>query len=181
MMNYTTSIRYAKVLFELDCQNSQLDTRLGCFASIMNIFHEHPELVQFLRAPYVALQDKQTMLQETLKEVFDPTFIHFLVFLMQKRRLNHLEQIRRVYRFLVNRHLGKWEAELVTAVPVDAENEAKLVEKLEHIFHKKILLNKKVDPKIIGGGILVLSNSMLDWSVTGRLAKLKDHLIASVV
>lgn len=181
MMYDTISIRYAKVLFELDCKSHSLDKRLDDFTSIKNTFKAHPQLVRFMRAPHVTLQEKQDVIQGIFKEVFDPVFIHFLVFLLQRRRLNRLEQIARIYRFLVNQYLGKWEADLVTAVPVDRDNEAKLVKKLESMFNKKIILNKKIDPHIIGGGILVLSNSMLDWSVTGRLKKLKEHLIASVV
>lgn len=181
MIDHVISPRYAKVLFDLDRIKGNLDQRLEDFESIINIFNDNFKLVRFLKAPQVALKDKKKILQDLLRENFDPTFINFLSYLIQKGRLIHLGNIRNEYRLLVNEYLKRWEADIVTAVPMDIDSEAKLVKKLEEIFHKKIHLNKNIDPQIIGGAILVIANKMLDWSVIGRLRKLKENLIATQV
>lgn len=178
MIGRAISPRYAKVLFDLDCIKSSLEQRLEDFESILNIFTDNPKLVKFLKSPQVVLNDKKKLVKNSLKGHFDETFMNFLFYLIQKKRLIHLGSIAHEYRLLVNEYLERWEADIVTAVPMDIESETKLVEKLEKIFHKKINLNKKIDPKIIGGAVLVISNEMLDWSVTGRLRKLKENLIA---
>lgn len=181
MIDQTISPRYAKVLFDLDCIKGNLDGRLEDFESIINIFKLNPKLVKFLKASQVSMNDKEKMIQDSLRETFEPTFINFISYLIKKKRLVHLSQIANEYRRLVNKYLGRWEADIVTAVSMDSESEEKLIKKLERIFHKKIHLNKQVDPKIIGGAILIISNEMLDWSVTGRLRKLKENLIAMEV
>lgn len=181
MKRHDISPRYAKVMFLLDCKKGNLDQRLVDFESVVTIFKQNSKLVKFLKAPHISTKDKKKLLQDSLKANFDPIFINFLVYLIQKGRITNLSNIGKEYRLLVNNHLKRWDADVVTAIPMDADSEAKLVKKLELIFQKKINLNKKIDPKIIGGAILVMSNEMLDWSVTGRLRKLKDKLIANQV
>lgn len=178
MIDHAISPRYAKVLFDLDCIKGDFDQRVSNFESIINIFANNPNLVKFLKAPQVALKDKKKVLRNSLKENFDSIFISFLSYLIQKGRLANLSNIGNEYRLLVNKHLNRWEADIITAVPIDVDSEAKLINKLEKSFNKKINLNKVIDPKIIGGAILVISNEMLDWSVTGRLKKLKENLIS---
>ena len=177
MSEQVLSPRYAKVLFDLDCKEDRLEQRLKDFAFILTILQDNPKLVKFLHSPQIAIKKKHELLQNSLKENFDNTFLTFLSYIVEKKRLSYLSAIGNKYRLLVNQYLERWEADIVTAVPMEAENEAKLVEKLESIFHKKVYLNKKIDPKIIGGVILLVSNEMLDWSVTGRLKKLREHLM----
>lgn len=181
MIDYSISTRYAKVLFDLDCAKGNLDRRLEDFDSIINVFNHHPKLLKFLKSPQIVLKDKKKLLLDSLKENFDLMFINFLSYLIQKGRLGHLVSIGNVYRILANEYLERWEADIVTAVPIDTESEEKLVKKLQKLFHKKINLKNKIALNIIGGAILIISNQMLDWSVTGRLRKLKEKLNATQV
>lgn len=175
------SSRYVKVLFDLDRSKGYLTNRLDDFTLIINILKNNPKLVKFLKSPQVTLKDKITVLQNAFKENFDQTLLQFLSYLIQKGRLSYLEHIANEYRLLVNKYFGKWEATIITAIPLDQDSETKLLNKLENMFHKKIHLNKTINPKIIGGAILMIANEMLDWSVAGRLRKLKDHLITRQV
>lgn len=177
MIGHMISPRYARVLFDLDCGN--LDQRLEDLDAIISILHDNPKLVKFLKSPQIALKDKKKLLLDALKPL-DQKFISFLSYLIQKGRLIYLIGIAHEYRLLVNAFMKRSEADLVTAVPIDGDSERKLVEKLEKVFHKKLKLNKKIDPKIIGGAILITSNQMLDWSVAGRLKKLRTYLKSSI-
>lgn len=178
MINRAISARYAKALFNLDCVENKLEQRLKDFDSLIKIFDDNPMLESLLKAPQINLKDKKKVFQDVLKDRFDPIFMNFLFCLIQKGRFVNVRLIANKYRLIVNEHLKIWEGDIVTAMPVDADSEMKLKQKLEEDFHKKIRLNKKVDRRIIGGAILILPNQILDWSVTGRLRKLKENLIA---
>lgn len=180
MIDRSISLRYSRVLFDLDCLKGNLEQRLIDFDSVNSILNNSPKLLKVLKSPQVSLNDKKKVLHNSLKDTFDPAFINFLSYLIQQGRLAYLKHIGKEYRLLVNEHLKRWEANIITAVPIDRESEEKLMEKLGKVFRKTILLNKEIDPKIVGGAILVMSNKMLDWSVSGRLRKLKDHLIAGL-
>jgi F-type H+-transporting ATPase subunit delta len=179
MTDRRISLRYVKALFELDRKNAVLEKRLLDFEIITKVFSDNPKLMRFLNSPQIDLKRKKKLLFDSLKNTFEPSFLNFLFHLLDKQRLMLLGLIADEYKFMVNEHLGIWEGDIVTAVPIDDKNEAKFKETLKEKFHKKILLSKKVDPKIIGGVILIVGNEMLDWSVTGRLKKLKETIMAT--
>ena len=177
MIDRAISPRYAKVMFNLDVINGSLEQRMRDFELMIKILNENPKLVRFLKTPHVVLGDKKKVLQAIFKGKFDQIFMNFLFYLIQKGRFVNLSHIANEYRLAVDEYLGIWEVDIVTAVPMDPDSEAKLKQKLEKDYNKKINLNKKVDPKIIGGAILVIVNEILDWSVADRLRKLKENLL----
>lgn len=170
--------RYAKALFDLSCADHTLEQKLVDFELTVKLFKDNPKLVKLLKSPQLSMDDKKTVLQDSLKDKLSSDFLKFLFFIIEKGRLDNLKQTAREYRLMVNKYLKIWEADIVTAVPIDEESENKLKQKLEEVFHKKIKINKKVNPQMLGGAILIMGNEMLDWSVKGRLRKLKDNLIA---
>lgn len=178
MIDRSIAQRYAKALFDLSHADGSLEQKLDDFDFTIKIFQDHPKLVKLLKMPHLKFEEKWKVLEDSLKGKLTPVFMNFLHFLIQKGRLTNLSQIAHEYRLLVNNFLKIWEADIVTAVPIDEESEAKLKHKLEEAYQKKIKINKKIDPQILGAAILIMDNEMLDWSITGRLRKLKDHLIA---
>lgn len=178
MIGRNIAPRYAKALFEMSSINNSFDRTLEDFDLTTRVFQDNPRLITFLKTPQLSFEDKKKVIGESFKGKFSLLFMNFLLLLIRNGRIDSLMQIEREYCVLVNQFLKIWEADIVTAVPIDDESEAKLKKKLEEVFHKKIKINKKIDPKILGAAILIMENEMLDWSVTGRLRKLKDYLKA---
>lgn len=180
MINRAVSERYALVLFNIDRTQDKLESRLSDFELILHFMRENPKLVKFLNAPQIPTMEKKEMIQNSFKGVFDSTFISFLVYLIRKGRLSYLEQIEDEYGHHINKYFRIWEVDVITAVPLDQLTEAKLKQKLVKDVQKRIVLNKKIDPSIVGGMILVIANDMLDGSISGRLNKLRESLMEEV-
>ncbi len=179
MIKRTIALRYAKALFDSDQTKENLEKRLKNFEFLQEIFEKNPKLQNFLQAPQIELTEKKAFLDSNLKNEFDQIFFRFFIYLIEKRKLNHLTQIELEYRLLVDQFLNIWEAKITTAMPLDTETEAKLKEKLENFYHKKVKIKNEINPKIIGGAILVVANEMIDWSVATRLKKMKENLLAT--
>lgn len=182
MIDRAVAFRYAKVLFAIDRMKVNLEQRIVDFESILKILKDNPKLISFLHAPQVSLADKKRVLDTSLKGIFDPAFMNFLSYLIERKRLVYLDDIADAFKSIAYEELGIEEVDLVTAIPFDGEAdiEAKLKQKLEERLGRKIRLNRIIDPKIIGGAILIISNKMLDGSVNGRLKELQEYLMTSV-
>jgi len=178
MIKQEIAYRYSKALFNQDLKKDHLEKRLNDFDHLLELFKNHPKLMKLLEAPQINVQDKERVFKTCFGDKFDSKFIDFFFYLIKKGRLNYLKQIELEYRLMVNQNLGIWEAQMTTAVPISQEIEKNLKEKLENFYQKKIRIKKEVDPKIIGGAILVVANHMIDWSVKDRLKNLKEHLLA---
>lgn len=181
MKDYAVASCYAKALFEIDLMHVVLTKRVEDFAVLLEVFDQHPELENTLLAPQLEDKDKKDILLSILDGRLDETLLNFLFLLVEKKRWDHLNLIARAYRLLVNKHLDIWEAELITAVPIDKESEEILKQKLKKAFNKKqIHLKNIVHPAIIGGATLLIESEMIDWSISGKLNKMKKSLLASI-
>ena len=176
MIAHALAARYARVLFRLDLPQDVLAKRLTDFEALQALLADYPKLMKLLKSPQLERGEKQKILEEALKEHGDKRFIQFILFLIEKKRINYLDVIAVEYRERVDEHLGIWEAEITTAVEMDQELEAKLKAKLENHFHKKVTIKKVVDPTIVGGAMLFVDNALIDWSVKGRLRQMKEKL-----
>jgi F-type H+-transporting ATPase subunit delta len=175
MNNRDSASRYSKVLFNLDIQNHiDLEKRLSDFESLVRLFKTIPNFLHVFKSPQIDLEEKKELLKTALNGDFDPHYLDFLFYLIDKKKLNNLEQIAADYRSKVNQALGISEIKVMTAIPLSADSEAHLKEKLEKELKSKVKFNKEVDPKLIGGLILVMGNKMVDWSVAERLKKMKE-------
>jgi F-type H+-transporting ATPase subunit delta len=181
MIKRGIALRYSKAQFNSDLASGNLEKKLEIFEIIQDVFKKNPDLIKFLEAPQISFEDKKIALESLFQKKLDASHYHFLFYLIEKRRLRYLGQIAQEYRMMVNQHLGIWEAKIITAVPLTPEIEKTLKEKLENFYRKKIKLNKEIDPNIIGGAILVVANEMIDWSVKGRLKKMKENLLENGV
>lgn len=177
MIKLDIAQRYSKVLFNLDLANDYFNKRLKDFESLIELFKENQNFEKFLNSPQVPYSKKEEFIKSSFKSKLDENLIDFLLYLIQKKRLNYLESIASKYRNLVNEHLGIWDADMIVSAPVTSDLVNQVVKKLEHTFHKKIKVNTEIKPEIIGGAILIFENTMIDWSITGRLKKMKERLL----
>ena len=180
MTSKALASRYAKVLFQMDQPRDRLTQRLQDFEKLVPLFQEEGKLMQFLKSPRVGVIPKKELLHSLFENQLDEHFLHFLDFLVDRRRIGAFLSIAQEYQSYVDRYQGVWNAEMITASPIDPHFGNKLKEKAELYFKKKIHLNMSVNPKLIGGAVLYIGNRMVDWSIKGRLKKLKEKLLDDI-
>lgn len=181
MIKHAIALRYAKALFDSDAAKGDLEKRLGDFESILKLLDQNPKLQGFLKVPQISLDEKKEVLTAALKDRLDSASLDFLLLLIAEGRWDHLGQIVADYQMMVDDYLGIWEAEIATAVPIGPDVKARLKEKLENFYQKKVVLKKEVDAKIIGGAILSFDDVILDWSIKARLKKIREQLLETHV
>ncbi len=77
---------------------------------------------------------------------------------------------------LVEDAKGISRAEVITAVPLTADEQAKITARLEQKTGRKIILVSKVDPATLGGMIVLVEGEIIDGSVRHGLDQIRDQL-----
>lgn len=167
------AVRYAKALFNSAVKVKQQEL-LSNFEELLYLCNKIPKLYSFLNSPEISKQQKESLLKVPFKE--KPDFLDFLSLLLQKGRFKYLIDITEEYRNIYTSNYGMTHAHLTTAVSLDEGMKKLLKDKLNQIYNKKFELSYDIDPKIIGGGILVIANRMIDFSVKNKLNRLKGLL-----
>jgi F-type H+-transporting ATPase subunit delta len=100
----------------------------------------------------------------------------FLGLVAERGRVDHLDEIVAAYRALADEDLGQARAEVRTAVALTEEAKRQLAARLERAVGKRILLEERVDPTLLGGFVARVGSLILDGSLDGQLRRLRERL-----
>lgn len=118
--------------------------------------------------------------QELLRPLFDantPTKVQNLVYLLASK--NHVHLLPRIIaefeRYAQRKTLGT-RARVTSAVPLLDNEKSALEAKLRAQFGDDLIFDYTVDPAIIGGIIVRVGDKVMDGSVAGKFAEMRERL-----
>jgi len=85
------------------------------------------------------------------------------------------------YTHLLDESLGRVHAEVTSAVSLSVAQQARLQEILGEMLQKKVVLEVKVDPEIMGGIVVRVGDQVIDGSVRMRLLGLRQRLAQQAI
>jgi F-type H+-transporting ATPase subunit delta len=170
--------RYAKALIDL-AKRDGIVTEIGeQLQQHRGLFSDSANLQLTLHNPGVAVERKRRVLNAILDRTQPgPLLRRFLLLLVDKDRLNQLERICIHYERMANEYLGRLTAHVTTAIELDAEQYQAVQEKVATATRKDVHLEIHVDPAILGGMIVRINHTVLDGSLQGQLARLRQELV----
>ena len=166
---------YSRSLFEVASEQDKLDEiheELGEFADALE---ENRELQIFFFSPYFSTEEKKDGLKRAVSDA-DETLVNFLELLIEKYRMPAIFRIRRQLD-------ERWEEEhkllrvqVTSAIELDDKVVEQIGERVEEQTDRRVQLDSRVDPDILGGIVLRVGNSILDASIRSRLDQLRRHV-----
>ena len=139
--------------------------------------HPEPHAAQRRTRPVVPAQTKHAVLGEPCPGL-PAEVANFLDILARRDRLALLPDTATLFRRLVNEHRGIEVVQVTTAVPLDDRQLELIAGRLSARTGKKVALETRVDPAIVGGVIAQFGDDVIDSSVRGRLSRLRQALMA---
>jgi len=88
-----------------------------------------------------------------------------------------LKEVAAEYARLVDEYYGIRHAEIITAVPLDGTTERRVVGRLREMTGRDFVLDKKVDPDVIGGMVLRIGDTVYDRSVRAKLSSIRSAVL----
>ena len=170
--------RYAKALFELASESGSLDGVVAELSRLADAYQANEELGRALDNPLVALEAKRSI----LRDLADATQVskavkQTLLLLGDRRRTSALPAVARALAELADKQRGVVRAEVTSAVPLPDSYYERLKVQLERLTGKKITIDRRVDPAILGGVIARIGDRIFDGSLQSRLSEVRQHLL----
>ncbi len=176
MIAEQVSQKYAKALFMAAKGRNLIDKAYEQFDVLKLVLKKDRALLDFLTAPQVPDERKRELVNNVFGPRIEKLFVEFLFVLMEKHRIGFLPQIIDAFERLVEIEKGMVRAQVITAVAISADEEKNAMSRLETRTGRKVLLEKKVDPSIIGGMIVIIDDEIIDGSVRHGLKMIEEHL-----
>lgn len=168
--------KYANALFLSTRQRGLVEQAYTQFSELKGLLTRDPALIRFLSSPRIEEEQKLTVIRSVFGNRLEPLFVEFLVVLVEKRRAGYIIEVIDEFDRLVEFERGIVRATVITAVPLTSQETAAMTAKLAAKVSKKIELEQKVDPDILGGVIVIMHDEIVDGSVRRGLDLLEEQL-----
>lgn len=166
---------YAKSLLGVGQKANKLDTVLEELNSFTNdLVLKMPSLQQTLESPRISFEEKEKILDKILTGDVSKEFVNFVKVLTRHGRFNCLLAVKNASNKMFNEAAGRVEAVLTTAESVEDSVRDKIAAKLEKVLGKKVDLQTKVDPTVIGGMLVRVGDTVFDGSIENRLKQVRE-------
>jgi F-type H+-transporting ATPase subunit delta len=177
MLTTVVSHKYARAMFDESVERGLTQKVADDLQALMDLRGEDPAFLNFLNSPEVLTEHKTEFIRSVFGSRLDRLTTDFLHLLVEKGRINFLPEICRDFAHLTEEHQGLLRAQVTSAVPLDAEQEGRLARELARVTGKKVVLEKKVDPSILGGVVVHLGTKIVDRSLRRGLKELAHNLL----
>lgn len=169
--------RYASAAFNVASEGGDYDGWLNALNEFARIL-QMPSARTIFLSPVVPISQKHAALDQVLPAAA-PLIRNFLHILADRARLDEVPGIAEALLALINQRRGIITAEVTTAIPLDADMERLVAERLAaHLNRdpKLVTIRSRIDPAIIGGVVARVGDQVIDDSVRGRLERLRRSL-----
>jgi F-type H+-transporting ATPase subunit delta len=173
MKGIRTAIRYAKALINFAQELDQVKEVYQDMNLVMSTLNDNKELQIVLDSPVIKSSLKRAVLIELFKDKTSATTIGLIDLLIENKRLSLLGEVAKQFTILRNYLRGKKVATVTTVVPLTKELHQQMKEKVIKMTGKKISVENKVNPNILGGFILRVGDVQYDASIANKLLLLK--------
>lgn len=176
----TIARRYAAALADVVTKNNETETVRTEIAQFANFMTENPQLGEVFRSPAVPFDNKKNVLESLIAKTKPAkTTANFLRVLQRNHRLADLPAVAERFDQVLEDRAGLVTAEITTAQPLADAQTAALQTKLQQMTGKKVKLNFKINPEIIGGVVTRIGSTVYDGSIKSQLQHLKEQMIRS--
>ncbi len=177
MLDKVIADRYARALVGLAPTPDLLDKFDDELDAIVEFNRRDPSLVKFLAHPKVEATKKKELVRKALGQYLSPYVLNLILLMIDKKRGGLIVDVARRFSQLADEMRGVEIGMLTTAVPIPDEIFARLEAKIQRFSMHKIVLERHVEPAIIGGAIVKLGNLVLDGSIRHRLRRFREEML----
>jgi F-type H+-transporting ATPase subunit delta len=155
---------YAEALFYAAQKWGQEEELGEKLASLKQIFEEDAELQKILSHPLISPQEKEQALKALLPRI------------LSRKKEDMITSIAPEYQRLLDQSKNIEAVDVTVAAPLSPAMESELESRLVRFVGKKVRMEIKIEPEILGGFVLRWGDRVIDASVKKKLELLGARL-----
>ena len=169
--------RYAKALLDV-LYPSKAEMGRDQLRSFLSVLDSQENARLVLENPTLSTENRKDLLNKIGNALsLDAPIRNFLALLIDRNRLDLLEEIIVTYESLLDEKLGVVKARVTTALELDSKQREEIAARLHALTGKKVRMETFVDPSLIGGLVAQVGSSIYDGSIRQQLQTFKNTLI----
>jgi F-type H+-transporting ATPase subunit delta len=168
--------RYARALIDV-LYPAKAELGLAQLRRFSSVLSEQADARIVLENPTVGTDQRKNLLNKIGDALsFDTSIRNFLGLLIERNRLDLLDEIISRYEGIFDEKSGVVRARVTSALELDSEQQRQVAAKLEQITGKKVKMEVAVDASLIGGLVAQVGSTIYDGSIRQQLQAFKNSL-----
>jgi F-type H+-transporting ATPase subunit delta len=172
------SRQYANLLLKIAEQKNVLEPVYRSMKAFYAVYRRDAILKAFLTSRKVSSPDKIGILAKVLPDLH-PINQAFLAQLGEERDMKLLPSIVKYLETVFYQRSDQVKVHAVSTATLSSDAVAQIRRVVQSVTSKKADFSAEVNPKILGGLTLRVGNTMLDASLSSKLARVRHSLIKS--
>jgi len=169
--------RYAQSLLDLALERGKVNDVHHDMVLLGKGCADSQELRVLLKSPVVRADLKRKVLEQVFGKHIGEVTRTFIDVVVRKGREALLPDVAAAFQELYRAHQGIVVCTVTTAVPLTAEEHGQVARLAASRYPgKTIQVEERVDPEIIGGGIIQIGDLQWDASVKNKLGRIRRTL-----
>jgi len=166
--------RYARALFDIAREEDKIEVIYDELNGFSSILKDNEDLADFFANPVFDNADKLAVIETIIDKIgISATTSNFLMLLVDKRRVDILEQIRECYQIYMDEVLNKVRVGIKTAFPLSGELSERIKKQMEGLTGKNVEMVIDEDPSLLGGIVIGVGDTLYDGSVKTQLNNIR--------
>jgi F-type H+-transporting ATPase subunit delta len=168
---------YAEALYDAALETGVLPQIQEELLALQEVLQRAPRVRLFLDSPTVRFEEKCRVM-EALSGLTQPGR-NFIRILVKRQRIELLDQIVDAFHDHCNQKAGVAELDVGTARDLSADEKTRLTEVLERRMKRRVVLQVRVRPELLGGFVVTHRGRVYDASLSHYLGRLMEKVAAT--
>ncbi len=177
MRSDTIARNYAEVLLALAGKAGDLEGWGRMIRDVADAVEQDQRLHRFLDSPRVSADAKAAIIIAAFGKRMPRPFVRFLETLVRNRRQMLLAEIAQEYQALVDETQNRVRARVTLAAEPDSRERDRIAAQLTEALGMEVVPTIFVNPRILGGVVVRVGDTVMDGSVVRRLAMLRNRML----
>jgi F-type H+-transporting ATPase subunit delta len=166
--------RYAAALFGLADERHVLDQVAGDLRELRAMLHDSPDLTRLIRSPVLSRAEQGKAVSAVAEGAgLSRLTTDFLGVVARNRRLFAVPAMIEAFLARLAERRGEVTAEVTAAQALSEAQEAALTEQLRRAVGRRVSVDIRVDPSLLGGMVVKVGSRMVDGSLRSKLQRLQ--------
>lgn len=166
--------RYAAALFELADERHALDAVAGDLRELRAMLDASPDLSRLLRSPVLSRRQQANAISALADQAgLSALTRDFLAIVARNRRLFAAPAMIEAYLAKLAERRGEITAEVTAAQALSEAQTAALGDQLRRAVGRRVTIDIRVDPSLLGGMTVKVGSRMVDASLSSKLQRMR--------
>lgn len=168
---------YSEALLSAAQKAGVLEQVVGEVEGIDSLFRANRNLLEGLQSGGKSVEDADALIVRAFADKTHVLVLNLLRVLNSKGRLGLIPALADRVKRDSDRHLGRCRVQVLSAKPLTDAQSATLQKQLQDRLGLAPVLEKSVDPSLIGGLVIRVGDLQFDSSIRSRLEQLRKNLL----